>query len=93
MDNVPAIITTATTDNTIGTSYDTTCATPRIAPSNENLLRLAHPLMNTDNTVPVLMANTNKTAMFRSTGTNPGATGNIASNNTVGITANGGARK
>ena len=56
VESEPAAITTATAANTIGTSYDTTCATARIAPSSENLLRDAQPPMNSASTLAVLTA-------------------------------------
>ena len=81
VESEPTAITTATAANTIGTSYETTCATARIAPSSENLLRDAQPPMNNASTLAVLTANANRMPMFRLTGTNPDATGTTENNN------------
>src|SRR5438093_1642276 len=93
VESEPATITTATAANTIGTSYETTCATARIAPSSENLLRDAQPPMNNASTLAVLTANANRMPMLRLTGTSPGPTGTTANNSSDGITAMTGARK
>ncbi len=44
---LPAQRITGTTARTCGTSYETSCATARIAPSSEYLFRLDHPARKT----------------------------------------------
>src|SRR5437867_2053829 len=87
VDNEPAAITTATAARTIGTSYETTCATARMAPSSENLLRDAQPPMNNASTLAVLTAKANRMPILRFTGTRPGPIGTTANNSSDGITA------
>ncbi len=91
-DSVPAAIATDDAANTIGSSYDISCAATRIPPSSEYLFADAQPAMIAPITPTPMTASAKKTPGPRSSATcPPGPTGITSRTSRYGTSATPGA--
>ena len=90
---VPVSSTIASSDRTAGISYETICATARIAPSSANLLFEPHPPIIRPTAETEEIAITNSRLTFVSAVSNPRPHGTTANSNITGAVATSGASR